>query len=201
MRYAVLTYLNYNCYKQPALVTINPLKVFKQILYMFMVINDDIKHAYYHKPFYQLFEDTNQTNVNGFNYFLRCARFYMAFNTTTNGNLIYHSDQIAMKKITTKPATNGSQQNNASVRVDFKPFAQATELGACENIILFSPFLFKMVIRPDIVKNFNTDNLLDITDWITYENKDITLSLNLKEHNVEFPPKSYKSTLIECREV
>ena len=84
----------------------------------------------------------------------------------------------------------------ANIKLHFEEYMDAIKMGACENIIAFSPFFFRLCVGLDPIQDTDADKLINLSNFRTLWNKEEILKLNINEYDIEFPPTSYSSTLL-----
>ena len=93
----LLIHINQGIDSRSVCVNINFIDVYKQLLYMFMVQNDEFKHMKYHRFFYDIFSNRNSCKFNipdNTSYHIKkLARIYMGF--YGKKDIIFHPDQVA----------------------------------------------------------------------------------------------------------
>ena len=181
-------------------IRINPRDVIKQILYMFLAQNYELKMYPVHKILYEIVKDRKAIYVDidgiGQVYMHHVARIYMAF--CTSKDLVYHTDQVARANL---PNITLKGNQTASIGMDMKQFWDNTRIGACENIISFTPFFFKLVVGLDATQDTDSHKLLNISGLNTFPNDGLyDVSLSMIEYKQDLPPKSFKSSSIKTGE-
>ena len=177
---------------QTVKITINPLIVFKQILYMFLVQNNEFKIYNYHKYLYNLFQTRNAICDN----LDSLMRIYMGFHA--GHNLAYHPDTGAHNKIIPdKPIVLSKENPTHITHVDISQFRKAIDKGVFDNSILFPPFYYRLIIRDDLTQDSDIDGLIDITPFSTIPDQIGEISFSFVEHTINLPPSSFRSSLVK----
>lgn len=177
-------------------ITINPLIVFKQILYMFLVQNSNFKHYKYCDALYSFFKDRNAT-CNNLDILMR---IYMGFHT--GHNLVYHPDTVAHNKIIYDPPVVISKENPThTTHVDISQLREAINKGVFDNLILFPPFYYRLISTHELTQDIDTEGLIDITSFSTIPNQTGKMSFSLVNRNIELPPNSFRSSLVKTYEL
>ena len=177
---------------QSVQITINPLIVFKQILYMFFVQNNDFKNYKYCEALYPFFQDISATCNN----LDTLMRIYMGFHT--GEDLTYHPDTVAYGKIAPDEPIVLSKENPIyTVNVDIAQYREAINRGVFDNSILFPPFYYRLIITHDLTQDSDIDGLIDITPFSTIPDQTGEISFSLVNHNINLPPNSFRSSLVK----
>lgn len=194
----LLTHINQGIDGKSVHIKINFIDVFKQLLYMFMVQNDEFKYMKYHRFFYDIFSNRNSCKFtipdagSYHSYHIRrLVRIYMGF--YRKQDLIYHTDQVPRISL---PDVSMTGNGTASLDIHFEKFFDAIRLGACENIIGFTPFLFKLCVGLDETQDTDSDKLINLSNFTTISDKEQIFELDLKEYDIDLPPASFKSSLM-----
>lgn len=191
----LLTHINQGIDGRSVYININLIDVYKQLLYMFMVQNDQFKHMKYHKFFYDIFSNRNSCKFNipdNASYHIKTlARIYMGF--YTKYDLIYHTDQVASISL---PDVSITGNGTAVININMKKFSDTVKIGTCENIIAFTPFFFRLCIGLDATQDTGTDKLINLSNFITMFDKDQSFLLKIEEYDIDLPPKSFRSSLL-----
>jgi len=177
-------------------ITINPLVVFKQILYMFFVQNSDFKYYKYCEALYPFFKtkDTTCSNLES------VMRIYMGFHT--GQDLAYHPDTIAHNKISyDPPVVISPKKSTHTTHFDISQLREAINKGVFDNSILFPPFYYRLIITHDLTQDNDIDGLIDITDFSTIPDQTGELSFFLVNHNINLPPNSFRSSLVKTHDL
>lgn len=191
----LLTHINQGIDGRWICININLIDVFKQLLYMFMVQNYEFKHQKYHRFFYDIFSNRNSYRFsipNAGSYHIKIlARIYMGF--YTKYDLIYHADQVASINL---PDVSMTGNGTVSLQLHFQEYMDAIKIGACENIIAFSPFFFRLCVGLDPTQDTDTDKLINLSNFITMFDEDQSFLLKIDEYDIDLPPKSFRSSLL-----
>ncbi len=178
-------------------ITINPLIVFKQILYMFLVQNDEFKWYKYH-PYllYRLFESRQLTYSN----LESLLKIYMGFHT--GPDLSYHPDQVAKGNLAPDaPITLSKEYPSYTAEVDISELRIALNEGVFDNGILFPPFFYRLIITHDLTQNINVGRLTDITSFSACSDQARKIELPIIKNDIGTPPSSFRSSLVKWKEV
>ena len=177
---------------QTVKITINPLIVFKQILYMFFVQNDQFKNYKYHEALYPFFETSHATCSN----LESVMRIYMGFHT--GHNLAYHPDTVAHNEMINDPPVVLSKENPThTTHVDISQLREAINKGVFDNSILFPPFYYRLITPHDLTQDSDIDGLIDITPFSTIPDQTGEISFSLVNHNINLPLNSFRSSLVK----
>ena len=191
----LLTHINQGIDGRSVCININLIDVYKQLLYMFMVQNYEFKHQKYHRFFYDIFSNRNSYKFsipNAGSYHIKIlARIYMGF--YSKKDLIYHQDQVARINL---PDVSMTGNGTVSLQLHFQEYMDAIKMGACENIIAFSPFFFRLCVGLDPTQDTDTDKLINLSNFRTLWDKEEIFKLNINDYDTDFPPSSYRSSLL-----
>lgn len=186
MIYQLLSYIKLNGidYTGSVEVKIDTLAVIKQIIYMFLVQNSEIKYYGYHKWLYRLFRDETLICNNLSDHLL----VYMGL--CRGHDFVYHPDicaTIDMSGFTSSDVMDINMNN----------LNQAVQYGVIDNIIAFPPFCYRMIAKNHLTENINTNGLIDITDFSLYRGLSLIKFFCINTIDIGLPPFSLKSSLLE----
>ena len=177
---------------QSVQITINPLVVFKQILYMFFVQNSHFKYYKYCDALYPFFKtrDTICSKLES------VMRIYMGFHT--GHDLVYDPDIVAHGKIIYDPPVVISKENPThTTHFDSSQLRESINKGVFDNSILFPPFYYRLITTHDLTQDSHIDRLIDITPFSTIPYQTGEISFSLVNHNINLPPNSFRSSLVK----
>lgn len=192
----LLNYINQGMDNRFVEITINPLAVFKQILYMFLVQNDEFKLYTYHRYLHDLFKVRQGTCSN----LESLLRIYIGFHT--GSDLTYHPDQVARGRVIPDgPVHLSKEYPEYAVDVDISQLRVAIDEGVFDNGILFPPFFYRLIITHDLTENINVGRLTNITSFSTLPDETCQIKLPITKNDVGTPPNSFRSSLVKVKEV
>ena len=192
----LLHHINQGMDNQFVEIMLNPLVVFKQILYMFLVQNDEFKLYKYHKYLHELFKIRQATCSN----LESLLRIYIGF--YTGSDLIYHPDQAACGRVIPDgPIHLSKEYPEYAVDIDISQLRVAINEGVFDNGILFPPFFYRLIITHDLTENINVGRLTDITSFSTLPDQICKIKLPIIKNDIGTPPSSFRSSLVKWKEV
>lgn len=173
-------------------IKVNLIDLYKQTLYMFVVQNNELKDFEYSDYFYHILSKRSAckfiTRGNRVYHINKIARIYMGF--YTKQDLIYHPDQAICFGLEDSHKGDGGCNNFA---VNIKDVLRVISSGECQNMIAFTPFLFRLCIGYDKSKDRECEDLIDISNFTSKDDIVQEMHLDIKIQDIDIPPKSYRS--------
>ncbi|MDE0085904.1 MAG: hypothetical protein OXU23_09355, partial [Candidatus Poribacteria bacterium] len=187
-------------HKRTLSIKINLEDVNKQLLYMFIVQNDELKDHNLIPEFYRLLSNKGACKYtakytlvpNRIIHINKVTRIYMGF--YTKSDLILHPDQAIVFDNEYNPGVD--QENYNTMVINIKDVVSVISKGEYQNIIAFTPFYFKLFIGSNKSYDRDCDKLIDLSNFTSKSDIDQDFSLDIQQHDIDMPPKSYRSSAI-----
>lgn len=180
---------------------INPLFVFKQILYMFLVQNSGFKNRKYHTYLYQLISD-KYAITNNFD-----SLFKIYVGLYTGSDLAYHPYEVDNDSFRVTKQITATPQHRYKLKVDDSKIALAIELGIVDNMIVCPPFFYRLIRTHELTKDIDVSRMLDVTIFSTIPSQtadvsitaDVSVTAEMK--NINPTANSFVSSLMNVKDL
>ena len=180
----------------------NPLFVFKQILYMFLVQNGGFKNREYHTYLYQLISD-KYAITNNFD-----SLFKIYIGLYTGLDLSYHPYEVDSNSFRGTKQIRATPQHRYELKVDGSKIVPAIPLGIVDNQIVCPPFCYRLIRTHELTKDIDVSRMLDVTIFSTKPSQTADVSITadvsvIAEMNSNINPteNSFASSLISVKDL
>lgn len=180
---------------------INPLFVFKQILYMFLVQNSGFKNRKYHPYLYELIRDKYAITDN----FDSLFKIYVGFYTGLD--LAYHPYEVDNDSFRVTKQITATPQHRYELKVDDSKVALALELGIVDNMIVCPPFFYRLIRTHELTKDIDVSRMLNVTNFSTIPSQtadvNITADVSIiaEMSNINPTANSFVSSLMNVEDL
>ena len=182
-------------------LNINPLFVFKQILYMFLVQNSGFKNSIYHPYLYGLISN-KYANTDNFD-----SLFKIYVGVYTGSDLAYHPYEVDRDSFRVTKQITATPQHRYELKIDESQVALAMELGILDNMIVCPPFFYRLIRTHELTKDIDVSKMLNFTVFSTIPSQtaDVSItadvSVTAEMNNINPTANSFVSSLMNVKDI